>query len=142
MTDYNTVFGSLLPLLLTVLTISGARVGEPINVGTTLYGKRDLTKYWTEQEASGLQCRAIVDQLLPRRVPGGAAFFSYVKLIVDQSEIIDSGKSRRRTMVAVADAIGGYMFGVLLPKIKRSYYEGREPYNVTNRLYGIMRKIK
>lgn len=136
------VFVSLLPLLLTEITISDAQVEKPINVGTTLYGKRDLTKFWTDQEASGLQCRAIVEQLLPRRVPDGAAFLNYVKLIVDQSELIDSGKCKRRTMVAVADVIGGYMFGVLLPKIKEKYYEGRAPYNVTNKLYEIMRKIK
>jgi hypothetical protein len=45
-------------------------------------------------------------------------------------------------MVMVADAFGGYMYGVLLVKVKASYYEGRVSFDVTNTLYGIMRKIK
>lgn len=140
---YYTISAPSLLLMLTSLTVSAAQVEVSINVGTTLYNKRDLTKFWTKQEATRLQCRAIVDQLIPRRIPNGTAFINYLQNITHYSKfIIDSENSRTLIMVAVADAIGGYMFGVLLPKIKASYYEDRVSYDLVYKLYGIMRKIK
>lgn len=129
-------------LLLFLSTIMSVICAEVLNVGTSLYEKRDKTKFWTEQESIRLQSRKIVDQLLPTRIPDGVAFIRYVKLIVDKSGIIDSDQRRKQIMVVVADAIGGYMYGVLLPKIKMSYYDGRVGFDVTSTLYELMRKIK
>lgn len=114
----------------------------PVNVGTALYTRRDLTKVWTEPEAVRLRVRQMVDRLLPTRVPDGPAFVQYMKSIADKSKIIENDATRRRAMVAVADAVGGYMHGVLLPNVKASYYEGRARFDATNRLYGTMRKIR
>ncbi|VVC37572.1 Hypothetical protein CINCED_3A010279 [Cinara cedri] len=144
--DRRTVSGPpplLVWLLVSSWTVSGARVGPPVNVGTVLYGKRDLAKYWTDREAAGLRCREMADQLIPRRIPDGAAFVDYFKLIEVQSSLtVDSQTSRRRIMSAVADAVGGYASGVLWPHVRASYYDGRVPYDLANRLYGIVRKIK
>lgn len=129
----------LLFLLLSIMSVISVKV---LNVGTSLYEKRDTIKFWTEQESIRLQSRKIVDQLLPTRIPDGVAFIKYMKLIVDKSGIIDSDQRRKQIMVVVADAVGGYMYGVLLPKIKMSYYDGRVGFDVTNKLYGLMRKIK
>lgn len=113
-----------------------------VNVGTALYGKSDLSKNWTDEDVIKLRIRMVVEQLLPNRIPDGAVFIKYFELIVNRSEmIIESEKTRRQTIVMIADVIGGYMYGVLLPQIKMSYYDGRVDFNVTNKLYGIMRKI-
>lgn len=115
---------------------------EKVNVGTALYARRDLTKKWTDSEAVRLLVRMIVDQLLPTRIPDGPAFVEYLKLIANKSKIIDDDATRRYTMVAMADAVGGYMNGVLLPEVKTSYYEGRAGFDATNKLYRTMEKIK
>lgn len=116
-----------------------ARTGD---LGTTLYGLRDLKRNWTKTEAVRLQTRMIVEGLIPRKIPGGGAFVKYLKLVVDKSEIIDNNDSRKTIMVLVADVLGGYLNSVLLPKVKSSYYEGRESYEDTNKLHGTLRKIK
>lgn len=113
-----------------------------ISYGTALYGDHDRTRKWSEQEAFRLQTRMMVEQLLPRRVLGGAVFIEYVRLIVEKSKDIDNDQTEKDTLVAVTDVIGGYMQGVLLPRVKAAYYEGYEDYNVTSQLYGMMRKIK
>lgn len=120
------------------------RVGRAVaNVGTALYTRNDLTRTWTDQEAIRLHGRMAVDWLLPTRVPDdGTAFVEYLKLIADKSASVENEQSRKRLMVLVADALGGYMHGVLLVKVKASYYEGRAGFDLTNTLYGIMRKIK
>lgn len=115
---------------------------ETVNVGTTLYARRDLLKNWTEPEAARLRARKIVDRLLPTRIPDGPAFVRYFKLIGDKMKTIKNDVTRRQTMVTVADALGGYMYGVLLPTVKTAYYEGRADFDATDKLYGMMRKIK
>jgi len=115
---------------------------EAVNVGTTLYARRDLHKNWTEPEATRRWARKIVDRLLPTRIPDGPAFVQYLKLVADKLKIIENDVTRRHTMVTVADALGGYMHGVLLPTVKTSYYEGRAGFDATDKLYGMMRKIK
>lgn len=115
---------------------------EVINVGTALYSIRDTNRSWIEPESIELQSRKIVEQLLPTRIPDGITFIKYMKLIVDKSVIIHSDQRRKQIMVTVADAMGGYMYGVLLPKIKASYYDGSVSFDVVSRLYGLMRKIK
>lgn len=129
-------------LLLLLLSKCSVFSTEVLNVGTSLYTKSDTTKFWTEQESIKLQGRKIVEQLFPTRIPDGDEFIKYMQLIVDKSGIIDSDQRRKQIMVMVADAIGGYMYGVLLPKIKMSYYDGRVNFGVTSKLYGLMRKIK
>lgn len=128
--------------LLLLLIISVVHNDEIVNVGTSLYRRRDLIKIWSNQEVIQLQGRMIVEQLLPTKIPDGAVFIKYLKMIINKSEIIDSDTSRKQTMVMVADVMGGYMFGILLPKVKMSYYEGRIGFNVTNYLYEMMQKIK
>lgn len=113
------------------------------NVGTALYKRSDLTRTWTEQEATRLHGRMLVDQLLPRSdVDDGVAFLDHMKLIMSKSKMIENEDVRKHIMVMIADAMGGYMHGVLLVKVKASYYEGRVGFDVTNTLYRIMRKIK
>lgn len=124
------------------LIVCAADNNKIINVGTSLYRRRDLIKMWTDQEVIRLQSRMIIEQLLPTKNHDGAVFIKYMKLIMNKSDIIDNVTSRKQIMIMVADIMGGYMYGVLLPKVKMTYYEGHVGFNVTNKLYEMMRKIK
>lgn len=134
------MFGTTLLLLAMLL---GGHGQPPPYVGTTIYGARDLTRaWWTRQDAVRLSGRRIVDELLPRRVPDGAPFLRYWRLAMDKSANIENAEFRRQTVLMVADALGGYLHGVMLPNVKAAYYDGRADYDVTDRLHALLRKIK
>lgn len=113
------------------------------NVGTVLYNTDEVMfKIWAEEDVLMLRSRMLMDQLIPQNVVDGKAFLDYVKLIMKKSEIITSDQTRRIAMVSVADAIGGYLQGMMLPHVNDAYYKGRESFEVTNELYMLSRKIK
>lgn len=131
--------------LLFAVAAAAARVSyrKPPNVGTTMYDRRDLNRAeWTQRDAVKLFGRMIVDQLLPRRVPDGAAFSRYWELIAKKMTVIGNAELRKVVTVMVADAVGGYVHAVMWPKVKASYYAGHGTYNVTERLHGLLQKIK
>jgi hypothetical protein len=115
-----------------------------LNVGTTLYNHVDIMydTPWTGKDMLMLHSRMLIENLIPKNVVDGNAFLSYIKLIIKTSEIIVNDQTRKIAMVSVADAIGGYMHGVLLPHVSQEYYKGHESYKVTNELHALLRKIK
>jgi len=114
-----------------------------LNVGTTLYGSDDIaSNTWTAEDVAMLRSRQLVDRLIPTNLVNGRMFLDYVKIIVRTFETISNEKTRKIAMVSVADAFGGYLQGVMLPHVKRRYYEGLESYQVTDELHGLSRKIK
>ncbi|XP_060836064.1 uncharacterized protein LOC132918673 [Rhopalosiphum padi] len=115
-----------------------------LNVGTALYNHVDIMydTPWTEKDMLMVHSRMLIENLIPKNVVDGNAFLSYIKLIIKTSETIVNDQTRRIAMVSVADAIGGYMQGVMLPHVNQKYYNGHESFEVTNELHALLRKIK
>lgn len=116
------------------------------NLGTALYTRSDLDRAkWTYDEQIDLRCRMTAESLVPGRVPanGADAFLAYFDLLRDVANTkFGSESGRRRAMVAVTDAIGGYMYAKLLPRARWSYYEARLDYPTAKRLHDLMANIK
>jgi hypothetical protein len=115
-----------------------------LNVGTALYNHVDIMydTPWTEKDMLMLHSRMLIENLIPKNVVDGNAFLSYIKLIIKTSETIVNDQTRRIAMVSVADAIGGYMQGVMLPHVNQKYYNGHEIFEVINELRALLRKMK
>lgn len=115
-------------------------------LGTTLYTRSDLDRAkWTYDEQIDLRCRMAAESLVPGHVPanGADAFLGYFDLLRDVANTkFGSESGRKRAMVAVTDAIGGYMYAKLLPRARRSYYEARLDYPTAKRLHDLMANIK
>ena len=92
-----------------------------INVGTALYNHADdmYDTLWTEKDMLMLHSRMLIENLIPKIVVDGNAFLSYIKLIIKTLETIVNDQTRRIAMVSVADAIEGYMHGVMLPHVNQ-----------------------
>ncbi|XP_026806766.1 uncharacterized protein LOC113549588 [Rhopalosiphum maidis] len=115
-----------------------------INVGTALYNHVDnmYDTQWTKIDMLMLHSRMLIENLIPKNVIDGNTFLGYTKLIIKTSETIANDQTRRIAMISVADAIGGYLHGVMLPRVNQEYYKGHESYKVTNELHALLRKIK
>jgi hypothetical protein len=115
-----------------------------LNVGTALYNHVDIMydTPWTEKDMLMLHSRMLIENLIPKNVVDGNAFLSYIKLIIKTSETIVNDQTRRIAMVSVADAIGGYMQGVMLPHVNQKCYNGHEIFEVINELRALLRKMK
>lgn len=126
--------------------IFAATVAAAGLLGTTLYTQSDLDRAkWTYDEQIDLRCRMAAESLVPGRVPanGADAFLGYFDLLRDVANTkFGSELGRKRAMVAVTDAIGGYMYVKLLPRVRRSYYEARLDYSTAKRLHDLMANIK
>jgi len=114
-----------------------------VNVGTALYDIEDMTsKTWSREDVVLIRTRMLMDQLIPRKVVNGKSFIKYITIIVDTFQTIADERTKKNAMLSVADAIGGYIQGVMLPHLKDRYYKGLESYEVTNDVHGLARKIK
>jgi len=112
------------------------------NVGTVLYDVEDLDKVWTDDDLILLQSRKLTDEILPKKVIEGRKFIEYFNQVLKLSKSIVSERARQVARVAVADAFGGYIEGVILPYVKEAYYDGRVTFDVTNDLHKLSQKIK
>lgn len=127
-----------IPLISLVTAIAAA-----VNVGTALYDINDATyKAWTEDDAAMLRSRMMMDHLIPETVVAGRTFLDYAKVVIRTTEMIVSDQTRKIVMVSVADAIGGYLQGVMLPHVRAAYYNGREHFKVTDELHNMAQKMK
>lgn len=124
--------------LLPIATITAA-----INVGTALYDVDDATREtWTDDDVAMLRSRMLMDRLIPKSVVDGSRFLEYVRVILKTTETIVSGRAREIAMVSVADVVGGYLRGVMVPHANSAYYNGREGFQVTDQLHALARKIE
>ncbi|XP_026806467.1 uncharacterized protein LOC113549388 [Rhopalosiphum maidis] len=128
-----------------VVFLISITVVASINVGTALYNHVDILTYdtqWSKKDMLMLHSRMLIENLIPKNVIDGNTFLGYTKLIIKTSETIANDQTRRIAMISVADAIGGYLHGVMLPRVNQEYYKGHESYKVTNELHALLRKIK
>ncbi|VVC30009.1 Hypothetical protein CINCED_3A016216 [Cinara cedri] len=113
------------------------------NFGTTLYTKSDVEKHWTDTELIALQCRMLIGWLIPTKIPdNGETFLAYFDLIKNHTTKINSLAIRKRTMIIIVDAIGGYMHTKMLPQFKLFYYDGKMKYSTMKRLHDLLKAIK
>lgn len=113
------------------------------NFGTTLYTQLNIKKNWTNNERIELQCRMLVGSLIPTKIPeDGDVFLTYFNLIKNHTNKINSVASRKRTMIMIVDAIGGYLHAKMLPQNILLYYDGKSKYSTTKRLYNLVKAIK
>jgi hypothetical protein len=114
-----------------------------VEQGTTLYTISDIRRKWTDTESFELQGRMLVGSLIPTKIPENENdFLDYFVSIKRSIDKIHSAVGRKRAMVMVADAIGGYLYAKMLPQIRIFYYEGKFKYSTTKRLHDLMKKIK
>lgn len=112
--------------------------------GTSLYKRSDVGRRWTDGQVVDLQCRMVIGSLVPTKIPTNSdIFLNYIELVKNVSNIkLGLTTKKKRAMVMVADAIGGYLYSKLLPNDKMLYYDGKASYVTTQRLYNLMKKIK
>ncbi|XP_022179226.1 uncharacterized protein LOC111039883 [Myzus persicae] len=128
---------SFLVLIYPITTIA-------LNVGTALYSIDDIAsaKTWTTEDVAILRTRMLMDELIPKNVVDGRLFLNYVRIIFKKFDTISDDRTKKNAMISAADAIGGYLQGVMLPHVKDRYYRGLESYEVTHELHALARKIK
>lgn len=116
------------------------------NFGTALYGPGDAAvgRTWTDRERAGLLCRMSVGRLVPTRTPDDArVLLDYFALVGNMSaRYAGTAKRRRALRTAAADALGGYLYAEVLPRVRMLYYEGRSDYPTTRRLHDLAKNIK
>lgn len=114
--------------------------------GTVLYKLKDINrKTWTYSERTELQCRMTVGSLVPGANFSdydGDIFLQYFDHIKNEAKKIVSSVTRKRAMIAVVDALGGYLHAELLPRARELYYEGRAKYSTLKRLHKLEKNIK
>lgn len=116
---------------------------QDVELGTTLYTLSDIKRKWTGTESYELQSRMLVGSLVPTKIPENENdFLDYFVSIKNATNKIDSAVGRKRVLVMVADAIGGYLYAKMLPQVRILYYEGKLKYSTTKRLHDLMKKIK
>lgn len=135
--------------LLVVLTplIDGG-TGSSDAYGTSLYKLTDVDrKTWTYADRIELQCRKSVGLLIPRANfsdgdGDGERFLEYFGVIKGEAKKIVSSVARKRAMIAVVDALGGYLHTKLLPHVREQYYAGRATYSTVKQLHELEKNIK
>ncbi|KAE9538787.1 hypothetical protein AGLY_005369 [Aphis glycines] len=114
--------------------------------GTALYKLTDVDrKTWTYAERIELQCRMTVGSLVPGANFSdydGDIFLQYFDEVKNEAKKIISSVTRKRAMIAVVDALGGYLHAELLPRAKELYYEGQAKYSTVKRLHKLEKNIK
>lgn len=133
--------------LLVVLTplIDGGTESSDAH-GTSLYKLTDVDrKTWTYADRIELQCRKSVGLLIPRANfsdGDGERFLEYLGVIKGEAKKIVSSVARKRAMIAVVDALGGYLHTKLLPYVREQYYAGRATYSTVKQLHDLEKNIK
>lgn len=133
-------------VLVIVLQQITADTGSGDVHGTALYKLTDVNrKTWTTSERIELQCRMTVGSLVPGANFSdydGDFFLQYFDQIKNEAKKIVSSVTRKRAMIAVVDALGGYLHAELLPRARELYYEGWAKYSTVKRLYELDKNIK
>ncbi|KAK9506289.1 hypothetical protein O3M35_008251 [Rhynocoris fuscipes] len=107
------------------------------NVRTVLFKPSDLTKEcWSQEEASLLYARRLMQELLPMKVPSDMNLLvNYIKLCLKVlQEEVTSKYTHQLLLFAMSDALGGYLQAYGFPLCKAKYYEGTTSYCVTKQM--------
>ncbi|XP_022160964.1 uncharacterized protein LOC111027058 [Myzus persicae] len=135
-------------LLVILFQLIDAGTGSQDVHGTVLYKLTDVDrKTWTDADRVELQCRKLVGSLIPganfsNGDGDGERFLEYFSLIKGQAKKIVSSVARKRAMIAIVDALGGYLHTKLLPNVREQYYAGRATYSTVKRLHDLEKNIK
>jgi len=142
-----TVKECLLLLVILIPLIDGDTGSQDAH-GTSLYKLTDVDrKMWTSADLIELQCRKSVGLLIPgANFSDGdgtdVRFLQYFDVIKGEAKKIVSSVARKRAMIAVVDALGGYLHTKLLPHVRQQYYAGRTTYSTAKRLHDLEKNIK
>ncbi|CAI6361677.1 unnamed protein product [Macrosiphum euphorbiae] len=90
-------------------------------------------KTWTSADCIELQCWKSIGLLIPGANftdgdGAGVRFLQYFDVVKAEAKKIVSSVARKRTMIAVVDALRGYLQTKLLPHVREQYYSGRASY--------------
>jgi hypothetical protein len=137
---YIITHNNMIQAVLLLLSITAV---ASLNVSSELYKHVDnlYDTPWTKKDVLMLHGRMLIENLIPKNVVDGNAFFGYIKLTVTTTETIVNDQTRRIAMISVAGAIGGYMHLVMLPHVNQEHYKEHESFEVTNELHALLQKI-
>jgi len=135
-------------LLIVLFPLIDGATRSPDAYGTVLYKLTDVDrKTWTYADRIELQCRKSVGSLIPganfsKGDGDGERFLEYFGVIKGEAKKIVSSVARKRAMIAVVDALGGYLHTKLLPHVREQYYAGRATYSTVKQLHNLEKNIK
>lgn len=131
-------------LLIVLFQLIVGVTGSPDAQGTVLYKLTDVDrKTWTYADLMELQIRKSVGLLIPStNFSDGERFLEYFDVIKGEAKKIVSSVARKRAMMLVLDALGGYLHTKLLSHAKQQYYEGQATYSTVKRLHDLDKTIK
>ncbi|CAI6348636.1 unnamed protein product [Macrosiphum euphorbiae] len=141
------VMECVLMLVILIPLIDGG-TGSPDAHGSSLYKVTDIDrKTWTSADCIELQCRKSIGLLIPGANftdgdGAGVRFLQYFDVVKAEAKKIVSSVARKRAMIAVVDALGGYLHTKLLPHVREQYYAGRASYSTVKRLQDLDKNIK
>nr|XP_022907125.1 uncharacterized protein LOC111418708 [Onthophagus taurus] len=121
-----------------------------INIGTVLFAPSDAHKdCWTSEQLALLTSRMVVEAILPSRNSLNvndndmiSDIVEYFRMILEVVRKNTSGKIKHLMLLAVTDALGGYMTHFFLPLAKYSYYAGNVDYNSVIKVHQLYDELK
>lgn len=122
------------------------------NAGTVLFGASDMNRdCWNADSVSMLTARLVIENILPQmdevtiHVKDDAFvcdLIEYFRMVLEVVRQLASGKAKHVLLMALSDAIGGYMKHLILPMAKYAYYAGNLEYANVVKLYQLFDEIK
>lgn len=122
------------------------------NAGTVLFGASDMNRdCWNADSVSLLTARLVIENILPQmddvsiHVKDDAFvcdLIEYFRMVLEVVRQLASGKAKHVLLMALSDAIGGYMKHLILPMAKYAYYAGNIEYANVVKLYQLFDEIK
>lgn len=115
------------------------------NVRTVLFQSSSISKQcWNADEVSLLFSRAIIQNILPRKVPKNLPLLLYYFKMCIQiiKKEIKNVYVRKMIATAMIDTLGGYLQSYGLPITKRTFYEGNLDFEIINEFYSLQNNFK
>lgn len=122
------------------------------NAGTVLFGASDMGRdCWNSDSLALLSARLVIENVLPQmdeatiHVKDDAFvcdLIEYLRMVLEVVRQLAGGKAKHVLLMALSDAIGGYMKHLILPMAKYAYYAGNIEYANVIKLYQLFDEIK
>ena len=119
--------------------------GQSPNVGTVLFRDWELGKdCWSKEEVALLISRKAMQELVPKKPPRDVPLLlEYIRNCLEAVKRKATSKPNHQlVMLALSDALGGYLYAYGLPVTDRQYYMGEVSYFVVKQMHELLDAFK